>query len=134
MNYYLLDGVGGAFLLVLFGAGLLFLTLAILIEAMVMHKMNFADTFKKAMLFSFVANVVSVAAGLVLSNADAELFHLTNLKGFAVFFVTTVIIEFAVLYLLNRQSSLKRTLLVCTLMNLVSYALAALFILVIFNG
>lgn len=132
-HFYLLDGVGGAFLLVIFGAGVLFLILAVLLEAFVMHKMHFTDTFGRAVLFSFVANLVSTVAGILLSNTDAELFRLTSIKGFIILFVITVILEFAVLYLMNKQSPLKRTLLVCILMNLATYALAALFILIIFN-
>lgn len=134
MNYYLLDGVGGAFLLLLFGAGLLFVLTAVFIEAFIMYRMKFTANFKRALLISFVANILSMAAGLILSNADPELFHLQNIKGFAVFFAVTVVIEFAVLYLINKEKPVKQTFQVCALMNLVSYALAALFILVIFNG
>lgn len=133
-HFYLLDGVGGAFLLVVFGAGVLFLFLAVLIEAFVLHKMHFTDTFGRAMLFSFVANLVSTVAGIFLSNVDTELFRLTNIKGFAILFIITVILELAVLYLMNKQSPVKRTLLICVLMNLATYALAAIFIILIYNG
>lgn len=133
MKYYLLDGVGGAFLLVLFGLGLLFIIVAVFLEAWIIYKMKFTAAFNRALLFSFVANIISMAAGLILSNADAELFHLNNIQGFAIMFVTTVILEFVILYLLNKQSPLKRTLWVCTAMNLVTYTIAAILILIIFN-
>ncbi|MFN8290538.1 MAG: hypothetical protein U0U70_09790 [Chitinophagaceae bacterium] len=133
MNYYLLDGIGGAFLVMLFGLGLLFILVAILIEAAVMAKMKFMENFKKSLLVSFVANILSMAAGIVLSNADEDLFNLKTLQGFAVYFAVTLVIEFIVMYLMNKKVAVQRTLWVCTVMNLVTYAIAAFLILVIFN-
>lgn len=133
MNDYLLDGIGGAFLVMLFGLGLLFILVAILIEAAVMAKMKFMENFKKSLLVSFVANILSMAAGIVLSNADEDLFNLKTLQGFAVYFAVTLVIEFIVMYLMNKKVAVQRTLWVCTVMNLVTYAIAAFLILVIFN-
>ena len=133
MNYYLLDGIGGAFLVMLFGLGLLFILVAILIEAAVMAKMKFMENFKKSLLVSFVANILSMAAGIVLSNADEDLFNLKTLQGFAVYFAVTLVIEFIVMYLMNKKVAVQRTLWVWTVMNLVTYAIAAFLILLIFN-
>lgn len=129
MNTYLLDGVGGAFLLIFFGAAILFLLIAILVESFIMKRMKFTDTINKAILISFVANLVSTIAGWLLADNDNEHFNLGTVEGFGLLFLVTVVLEFIVMKLFSKTQTLQRTLLVCVVMNLATYAIAALFIL-----
>jgi hypothetical protein len=129
MKYILLDGVGAAFFMMIFLLGLVFIILAILIEAAVMRQMKFHPVYKKCLLQSLVANLLSLAAGFVLINSGGNFFQVDNLSGFAVLFVITLVIEWLVLYLMNRKKPLMQTLNVCVVMNLVTYAIAFLIIL-----
>jgi hypothetical protein len=126
VNITLLDGVGAGFILVLFGLGLLFILLAVFIEGVVMMKMKYHNVFKRALLHSLVANLVSLALGFILINSDREFYNIEYFSGFVSLFAITLVSEFMVLYLMNRKESLLRTLTVCVVMNLVTYLLAFL--------
>ena len=131
MSYYLLDGVGGAFLIVLFGLGLLFIVIAILLEAAILQWMKYIQTYKTALVHSLTVNLVSLAAGFILSFSDNSFLNLGDLRGFAIFFLVTYVVELGVLYLMNKTQPLRRTALVCLVMNALTYLLAYLLILVL---
>lgn len=131
MNFYLLDGVGAGFILVLFGLGLVFTILAILTEAVVMQKMKYHSGYQMAFIQSLAANLVSLAAGFILFNSDSALFGLANAAGFAIMFGITFLLESVVLYLMNKAVPLRRTLAVSLVMNLVTYTIAVLLILLL---
>lgn len=133
MSIYLLDGVGAGFLLFLFGLGILFLIIAILAEAMVMQLMKYEPVFKKAVLRSFVVNLISLAAGFILTSSSSALFHLENMAGFALMFAVTMLIETTGLYLMYKEKPLARTILVSLLMNLLTYLLAYILIIGIYS-
>lgn len=126
MNSILLDGVGAGFLLFLFGLGLLFIIITIVLEAIVMRWAKYQPVFKKALLQSVVVNLVSLAAGFVLSGVSDNLFNISNISGFGLMFGVTIILEFALLYFMNKSTPLAKTLGVCLMMNLVTYAIAFL--------
>lgn len=133
MSLFLLDGVGAGFLVFLFGLGLLFLVAAVFLEAFIMLKMKYHPVYKKALLQSLLANLASLAAGYILINTDSEFFKLDSFGSFAVFFGITLLVELPVLYLLNRATPLQKTFMVCLFMNLCTYLLAGLIILLLDN-
>ncbi len=129
MKPILLDGVGAGFLVVIFALGVLFIFAVIFVEAIIMRKMQYHPAFRKSLLHSTVVNALSLAAGFVLINADNNLFQLDNMAGLALMFAMTLVVELLLLYLMNRLVPLKRTLIVCFVMNLFTYAIALLIIL-----
>ena len=133
MSIYLLDGVGAGFLLLLFGLGVLFIFIAILAEAMVMQLMKYEPVFKKALLRSFVVNLISLAAGFILTSSSSDLFHLENMAGFALMFAVTLLIETTGLYLMYKEKPVTKTLLVSLVMNAVTYLLAYILIIGIYS-
>jgi hypothetical protein len=133
MSIYLLDGVGAGFLLLLFGLGVLFIFIAILAEAMVMQLMKYEPVFKKALLRSFVVNLISLAAGFILTSSSSNLFHLENMAGFALMFAVTLLIETIGLYLMYKEKPVTKTLLVSLVMNVVTYLLAYILIIGIYS-
>jgi hypothetical protein len=126
VNITLLDGVGAGFLLAIFGLGLLFIAAAVFIEAVVMMKMKYHKVFKRALIQSLVANLLSLALGFILINSDGDFYNMESFSGFVSLFALTLLIEFLALYLMNRKESLLRTLTVCVVMNLVTYLIAFL--------
>ena len=128
MSFYLLDGVGAGFLLLLFALGLAFLLIAILLEAFIMQRMKFELLFQKALVNSLAANLVSLAAGFLITSIDQERFALDNMGGFAIFFAVTVLVEAAVLYLIYRSKPFAQILQTSLLMNACTYLIAFLLI------
>ena len=126
MKFYLLDGAGAGILIALFGVGLLFLLLAVALEAIVMQKMKYQFIFRVSLIQSLVANLVSLAAGFVLFTSSESQFGIDNYTGFAILFGVTVLLEFIILYLMNKTKPVRRTLTVCLVMNLLTYAVAFL--------
>lgn len=127
MNFYLLD-MGGAGL---YNAALLilivFILFAVLIEAFVMKLMNY-NPFGKAFLHSAIVNLVSLAAGFILVTSFEGQFDIYTTDGFFEMFGLTILLEGVVLYFLNNTRSFWKTLLVSLVMNVVSYVLLLLFI------
>lgn len=121
--------MGAGFLILLFGMGILFIITVIFLEAFVMSLMRYHPAYRQSVLHSLVVNLISLAAGFVLTDIDAELFQLDNWSGLSLMFLVTVVLEFISLYLMNRSLPVMRTLGVCLLMNLVTYAIAVLLIL-----
>ncbi|MGQ0737957.1 MAG: hypothetical protein ACT4OJ_02750 [Bacteroidota bacterium] len=131
MEFYLLDGAGAGLLIALFGIGILFLLLAIALEAVIMQRMKYQFIFRVSLIQSTVANLVSLASGFVLSSTADDFFAIDNYAGLAVLFAVTVLLEFLVLYLMNRKQPVKRSFIVSLVMNLVTYAIAAIITLII---
>ncbi len=129
MKPILLDGVGAGFLFFIFALGALFIITILFIEAIVLRKLNYHTAFRQSLLQSAIANALSLAAGFVLTEIDSELFQLDNMSGLALMFGATLLVEFVLLYGMNRAVPVKRTITACFLMNLVSYAIALMIIL-----
>lgn len=128
MKIILLDGVGAGFLLVIFGLGLLFIIIAILLEAMIMQWMKFQAEFKTALTQSLAVNIASLAVGFALTSVDSDLFQLNNMTGFGIMFIITVLVELALLYLMNKKLPVQKTMMTCLVMNGATYAAAFLLI------
>jgi len=97
-------------------------TIALEAVTMIILKYNKAG---KAFLDSFLINLVSMGAGFLLLFSDSDLFEITDnaIVGLAILFLITVVIEFLILYLLNRKLSVQKTLIASVVINLVSYLL-----------
>jgi hypothetical protein len=128
MNLFLLDAGGAGLVLFAYGLIFLFMFLAIMLEAAVMILMKYNIRFKKAFLDSLVVNVVSLAAGAVLLEIFPEFFNGYTVLNFIILYVVTVLIEYGLLYLLNRKHRNTDTLKVSVVMNLVTYLVLALIV------
>ena len=120
MNVYFLDAGGAGLYFLVIGLFILFMVLAILLEAAIMIWMKYNTTLKKTFLDSLIINIASLAAGFLLLNFFDTLGNYT-LSALAILYAVTVIIETIILQLLNRKHKFSRTLLVSLLMNLVTY-------------
>jgi hypothetical protein len=128
MRFYFLDvadaGVsGGSINWTLIAV--LFLT--ILIEAAIMLLMKY-NRFRKALTDSLVVNTASIAAGFILFRMAPDLFDGYSISNLLILFAVTTVIEFVVLYLLNRKLAVAKTLQAAVVMNLVSYIFFFLFL------
>ena len=122
MKLYLLDA-GGAGLA--FAALIIFIIIAVSIEAIVMLVMKYNKA-GKAFLDSFLVNIASLAGGFILNSFIDDLFE-SGLVNLLILYVITLVIEFILLYLLNRKLPAGKTFLVCAVMNIVSYGILYLF-------
>jgi ABC-type uncharacterized transport system permease subunit len=123
MNFHLLDAGGAGLYYLVIGIFVAFIIVAILLEAVVMQQMKYNVNFKKALLDSFVANVVTLAMGFVLIEYISDYFNSTEWPVLLILYGITVLTEWGVLCLLNKAHSVKRALIVSLLMNLVSYSI-----------
>lgn len=120
MSLYFLDAGGAGLYFLVIGLFILFIVLAILLEAAIMIWMKYNTSLKKTFLDSLIINIASLAAGFVLLNFFDTLGYYT-LPALAILYGVTVIIETTILQLLNRKHKLSKTLVVSLLMNLVTY-------------
>ena len=120
MNVYFLDAGGAGLYFLVIGLFILFMVLAILLEAAIMIWMKYNTSFKKTFLDSLIINIASLAAGFVLLNYFDTLGYYT-LPALAILYGVTVIIETTILQLLNKKHKFSKTLVVSLLMNLVTY-------------
>lgn len=102
----------------------------ILVEAVVMLLMKY-NTFGKSGLHSFIVNIVSLALGFLLFEMVPELFVADKIPNLVAMLLITIIAELPFLYLLNKQCPFKQTIRVCISMNIVTYLLFYLFIILI---
>ena len=121
MNFYLLDAAAPG---LIFGVMIIFMIVIIVLEAVTMMIMKYNKA-GKAFLDSFLINLVSMGVGFLILFSDSSLFEITDnaIVGLAILFLITVVIEFLILYLLNRKLSVQKTLIASVVINLVSYLL-----------
>lgn len=131
MHYTFLDAGGAALLVLVLGAGILFLLLAITIEAIFIQRMGLSAHFGKAMLHSFLANLATVLAGYLLLAVAGDIFYDYIWVSLAFCYVITVLIEAWVLQLLNRTHTIRETFKVSVYMNIATYVI--LYIMVFLN-
>ncbi len=118
--FYLLDAGGAALFYLLIGAGLFFMLLAVLIEALMMLIMKY-HTFRKAIVQSLVVNLVSMIGGFFLLQLEWDWFNLDSIEGFIGMFLITLLIEGFILWLFNKSTRISRTALVTLVMNIITY-------------
>ncbi|MFI5131451.1 MAG: hypothetical protein ACHQFX_15725 [Chitinophagales bacterium] len=126
MKLFLLDA-GGAGLV--FVALIIFIIIAITTEAITMLLMKY-NRAGKAFLDSFVANMASLVAGFILSSVAGTVFDITPsiILNWLILYVLTVLVEFVVLYFLNRTSTPRKTFIASAVMNFVSYIILYFFV------
>jgi hypothetical protein len=119
MDLFLLDTSFG----IILRTSLIFLLLMVAIEGLVMLLMKY-NRAGKAFSDSFVINLASQSISFVFLVSDSAWLYFDNLfLNMVVPFLITLVIEFVLLYLLNRKKPVPRTLVVLTIVNLVSYLL-----------
>ena len=123
MKYYLSDAGGAGLIFFVYGVIVLFIVLAILLEAAVMIAMKYNTRFKKAALDSTIINVASLVVGFILLEYFEDFIASYTPLNFLILYIITVVIESWLLYLLNKTKPFKQTLKVTLVMNLISYLL-----------
>ena len=124
MRFYLLDGAAAGLIL---GLLIIFMLAAIVFEALTLLLLKYNKA-GKAFLDSFVVNIASLAFGFLLLTTRFGLeFTGNDYLDFFLIFLITVLVEFVILYLMNRQKPVKKTLVAAVVVNLVSYGLLILF-------
>ena len=98
------------------------LLVTILIESVVLILMKY-NRFKMTLLNSFIVNVASIAAGFILIELGTDLFYYYSITNILILFAISAVIEFFILYLLNKKLPVMKTLQAAVVMNLVSYFL-----------
>ena len=123
MNLFILDA-GGAGLIFVFAV--IFILIAFVVEGLTMWIMKYNKP-GKAFLDSLIINLVSLGGGFLLTYISGPLLDLDNTSNFFILYLITVVIEFVVLYLLNRKIPVVKTLVTAIVINLVSYAILFMF-------
>lgn len=123
---YLLDAGGASLYYFFFALFVAFVLFAILAEAVVMILMKYNIKFKKAFLDSFLANLATFTLGFVLIEFVSDFFNSTELFNLFVLYIMSVLMEWGVLFLLNRAKPAKESFVVTVVMNLPTYAFLVL--------
>jgi hypothetical protein len=123
MVSFFLDAGGAGLIWIAYTLFFFFIVLAILLEAGIMLLMKYTSGIKKALTDSLLVNLASLAIGFVLLEAFDNFFGYYTIFSVVVLYAITVLIEFFLLRLLNRQHSNRQTWLVVMVMNLVTYTL-----------
>lgn len=120
MALYLLDAGGAGLYFILVGLFIFFIVLAILMEAGIMMLMKYNSSLKKTFIDSLIINIASLAVGFALLQFFEQLGYYT-LVTLVILYVITVIVETGILKLLNKQHTLRKTVQVSIVMNLITY-------------
>ncbi len=118
MHYIFLDA-GGAFLIASALLLILFMVLCIFVEAFIIWKMGYKAFYKENIWPSFLANTVSLLAGIIIFSATKHL-HLKAWLWF-IFFLISMIFEMGILRLIKRNIAAKKLLIMVVVSNLASY-------------
>ena len=97
----------------------IFMVIAILVEWLIMVIMKYNKR-GKAFLDSLIVNLGSLAAGIIFGSITRGQFQF-GFVNVLVFYALTVLIEFGILYLLNRKYSITKTFYTTVIMNIASY-------------
>jgi len=121
MNFYLLDAAAPG---LIFGVMIIFMIVTIILEAVTMIIMKYNKA-GNAFLGSFLANLVSMGAGFMILFSGSDLFEIDDrpILSLGILFLITVVLEFLILYMLNRKLPVQKTLIAAIVINLVSYLL-----------
>jgi hypothetical protein len=123
MASFFLDAGGAGLIWIAYTLFFFFIVVAILLEAGIMLLMKYTTRIKKALIDSLLVNLASLAIGFILLEAFDNFFGYYTLFSVAVLYTITVLIEFFLLRMLNRQHNDRQTWLVVMVMNLVTYIL-----------
>ena len=121
-TFYLL-GDGSGFLMYSFVIAGIFLVLAIGLEALAMRVMDYTPSLKKILMYSAVANGVSLLCCALLVKLFGFYPDEGTLINLLIFYLITVAIESFVLYSLNPGKPVMVTIQVSAVMNFCTYIL-----------
>jgi len=129
MNFYLLDAAGAGLII---GLLVIFMIAAIFLEGLTLLLLKYNNA-ARSFLDALIVNLASLGVGFLIVNFTSNGLDFTDnlYVDFILIFLVTVIVEFAVLYLLNRKKPVMQTLIAATVINVVSY-LALLLLKLIF--
>lgn len=126
MKYYMLDAGGAGLLIAFIGLGILFLFIAILLEAMVMAGFKY-NVFRKAFLHSLIVNIASLCVGFVLEEVFAGGLDTSQWVILLALYGVTIVVETPLLFAMNRTQPVSKTILVSLVMNFLTYIILFLF-------
>ena len=116
MNVFILD-MGAQWLWPI--ALVIFMVIAILVEWLIMIVMKYNKR-GKAFLDSLIVNLGSLAAGIIVGSITRGQFQFVFINVL-LFYALTVLIEFGILYILNRKHPISKTFYTSVIMNIASY-------------
>jgi len=134
MKFFLLDGAGA--LIIIIPILIVAMFVVILVEAgiIVYFKLN---NFKRALAYSSIVNIASLAVGFVLVPALERRFHneieKESLWVWLLFFITTVLTEGLLLMLMIKKAPKQKVWLAVIVMNVITYLLLYLFVVYFLN-
>jgi len=134
MKFFLLDGAGA--LIIIIPILIVAMFVVILVEAgiIVYFKLN---NFKRALAYSSIVNIASLAVGFVLVPALERRSHneieKESLWVWLLFFITTVLTEGLLLMLMIKKAPKQKVWLAVIVMNVITYLLLYLFVVYFLN-
>jgi hypothetical protein len=119
MAFYLLDAGGAGLVLAVL---IIFMIAAVTLEGLIMGLMKY-NPFGKAFADALIINLVSLGGGFLLIEILPNGLDFSNNEflNYFILYALTVAVEFFVLYLLNRDKEILKTLLAAIVINIVSY-------------
>lgn len=125
MKFYLLDAGGAGLIL---GLLVLFMLAAIFLEGLTLLVIKYNNA-GRSFLHALLINLASLAVGYLIINFVPNGLDFTDILwlDFLLIYLITVAVEFAVLYLLNRNKLLRTTLIAAIVINFITYLLLILF-------
>ncbi|MBL0155329.1 MAG: hypothetical protein IPP93_18410 [Chitinophagaceae bacterium] len=126
MKMYLLDAGGAGLLVAFIALGILFLFIAILLEAIIMTVFKY-NVFKKAFLHSLIVNVASLCVGFILQEFFSDGLDTSQWVILLILYGVTLVVETPLLYAMNRSKPLFKAIQVSLVMNFLTYIILYLF-------
>ncbi len=126
MKFFLLDAGGAGLLVAFIGLGIIFLFIAILLEAIVMSVFKYNE-FKKAFLHSLIVNIASLCVGFIMEEYLSNGLDASQWQILLILYGVTLIVETPILYAMNRAKPVSKTILVSLVMNFITYIILFLF-------
>jgi hypothetical protein len=121
MEFFILDAGGAGLIYLAYGILVLFMILVIVVEALILVVLKY-NSVSRSLRDSSIINIASLAVGFVLLEYTNDLVNLDTLQDFLILYIVTVIIEFGILWMLNKARPISRTLGICIFMNILTYA------------
>ena len=104
------------------------IAVTIFVEALLMWLLRYTN-FRNSLLDSFIINAASVAAGYLLLEIAPGLFGRYDIPHLLLLLLITIAVELPLLYLLHKRKSILQTVKTASLVNLATYLLFYLYIL-----
>jgi hypothetical protein len=103
------------------------ITVTILVEALLMWLLRY-NKIPRSLLHSFIINAASLAVGYLLLEIAPGLFGRYRIPDLLLLLLITIAVELPLLYLLNKQKAISQTVKTASLVNLATYLLFYIYI------